>query len=228
VNPLTQWQSRVRTPDDLVAFVNDIGFCTISPIEGLPTFPNQDQAMGVDDSLGRTWFWKDDLHIEKRLYYSRVLRRQPGYISMEWLPVFIATNGRPADELIYSGKMTAGAREIYELIERRGPISSHDIGHAVSAGARRSRATSLIELERQFVVAKVGLSGRERGTYGYVWDLAEKWVGWAFEEADRIGEVPAARRIVLRLRDLGLQPSPELLSKLLGWEPRLALAGLQG
>lgn len=182
--------------------------------------------MGIPNSLGHTWFWKDDLHSAKRIFYSRVFRKRPGYIAIDWAPVFIATNGRPADELIFEGKITAAAREVYETVERCGPISSKDLRKMLPAEVGKASANALIDLERRFVVTKVDITGRDQHTYSYVWDLAERWIPAAFEEADRLGEITAARLIVERLREMDLDVTRDMMVWLLDWDWSLASSAL--
>ena len=74
----------VRREADAVAFVNTLGFCTWGPVPGL-RFPNLAEHMHETAAsvLNSTWFWKDDAHIERRLYYAKVIRAQPSFISLE-------------------------------------------------------------------------------------------------------------------------------------------------
>jgi hypothetical protein len=171
--------------------------------------------------LGDIWFWKDDLHIEKRLHYTRLFGTRPGFISLEFLPAFIATNGEVADELIVMGRMSVQAREIYELVERQGPISGRDLKRAISADAQKKSPGVLIELEKKFILTKVAITGRRRETYGYVWDLAERWMPEAFEEADRLGAEAGAKKIARKLVECGIPPYDDLLTRVLKWDERL-------
>src|ERR671923_2685949 len=81
----------VAHQEDAAAFVAALGFCTWGAVPGL-AFPNLAEAMGETASsvLGRTWFWKDDLHLERRLYYGKIIRGQPSFIAPDYLPDFVA------------------------------------------------------------------------------------------------------------------------------------------
>lgn len=214
-NWLDKWAGRVKTEDDCVRFVDDVGFCIIDPAGSGPDFPNQADAMGMDSALGHTWFWKDDLHIQKRLYYTRLFFNKPGYISMEFLPAFIATNGQVADELMIMGRMPLSQQTIYRIIDAEGPISTRDLKQQLSGDVKKQSASALITLERLFIGTKVNITGRTMQTYSYVWDLAERWVPWAFEEADRLGSVRAKAKIIEKLTANGLQA--EVAGKAFGW-----------
>ena len=224
---LEKWHNTVHSEDDAVRFVNGVGFCTID-LPAFGEFPYLAAAFpgNRDSVLGDIWFWKDDLHTGKRLYYTRLFGTRPGFISLEFLPAFIATNGEVADELMVMGRMPVQAREIFEMVEKNGPVSGRDLRRAISADAQKKSATILIDLEKKFILTKVAITGRTRETYGYVWDLAERWMPETFEEADRLGAEAAARRIVRKLAENGIQPSDDLLKKVLKWDQRLIEAAL--
>lgn len=214
---LSRWQGRLRTEDDLVRFVDDVGFCTINELERWPEFPSQEVAMDRRDVLGHTWFWKDDLHNRKRIYYSRVFAGKPGFISFDFLPAFIATNGEAIDELALYGRLPVLSQDIHRIIEQQGPISSKDIKALLGPEGRKAAAGALIDLERRFIITKTDITGRERGTYGYVWDLAERWVPEAFEAADRLGVKAAAKRIRERAKEHGVIVDREFEARVLRW-----------
>ncbi|MDO8586558.1 MAG: hypothetical protein Q7T82_05915 [Armatimonadota bacterium] len=215
---LSKWKGKLNTDDDCVRFVDDLGFCTIDPAERFPEFPNQADAMGIESAIGRTWWWKDDLHIQKKLYYTRLFFNRPGYISMEMLPAFIATNGQVADELILMGRMPLAQQAIYETLEAQGPISSRELRNLLVGDVKKQSASALIALERVFIATKVDITGRTMHTYSYVWDLAERWILWAFEEADRLGVKRAKQMILEKLRRGGVSDGPRIMAAACGWQ----------
>ena len=212
-----RWRDAVRLEDDLVRFVREIGFCTINQLVRWPAFPSQEIAMGLSDVLGATWFWKDDLHTQKRVYYTRLFAGRPGFVSPALLPTFIATNGEVADELIHFGRLPATTQEILRHIEAHGPISTRKLKALLGPDARRAGTTALIDLEQRFIITKTGITGREMGTYGYLWDLAERWVPEAFTASDRLKRKEARAEVIDRLRAVGVDPQPEFLTRVLRW-----------
>ncbi|MDO8682547.1 MAG: hypothetical protein Q7N50_03595 [Armatimonadota bacterium] len=217
-NWLEKWRSKVKSEDDCVRFVNDVGFCAIDIPQSFPGFPNQADAMGLESAIGHTWFWKDDLHIQKRLFYTRLFFNRPGYISIEFLPAFIATNGQVADELMLMGRMPVAQRVIYEAIEKHGHISTRDLKQMLPPDAKRQASSALIALERLFIITKTDITGRTMQTYSYVWDLAERWAPEKFEEADRLGVRQAKEMIREKFRQNGLPDEPKYLEMAFGWE----------
>ena len=210
-------EESIHSEEDAVRFVDAVGFCTVDRIRGCG-FPFLAAAFpGSPDSvLGSIWFWKDDLHVQRRLYYTRLFGRQPGFISNAWLPLCIAAFGEVADELIFAGRITHAAREAYEMLERDGPLPSRALRERLSPDSRHRSDTALAELERMFILTKVGLTGRERGTYGYILDLAERWAPAAFTAAGGIRREDALERFLDQVRAWGVEPDAVFLRRLLG------------
>lgn len=99
-----QWHALLRgpikEPDEALAFVQACGFCTWGPLPRL-SFPNLAEAMGetATSVLGRTWYWKDDLHFAQQLYYGKIIGGQPSFISQyhSWSTTHIRHYARPSD-----------------------------------------------------------------------------------------------------------------------------------
>lgn len=210
-------EDSISEPDDAVAFVDAVGFCTIDR-PAKYAFPYLAAAFpgAPDGVLGRIWFWKDDLHVERRLYYTQLFGAQPGFIGLEWLPVCIAAFGEVADELIYSGRISQAAREAYEILEAEGPLPSRELREKMGVEARQRSQSALLELERRFIITKTGLTGRERGTYGYILDLAERWVPDAFSQAGPLRREHALERILNRLRGWGIETDATYMRRVFG------------
>ena len=226
---LTEWHETVHGESDAVRFLDGVGFCTIDRPE-FGEFPYLAAAFpgNRDHVLGDVWFWKDDLHIQKRLYYTRLFGGKAGFIALELLPAFIATNGEVADEMMMMGRMSVAAKEVYETVEREGPVPAKELKRMLSTDTQKKSSTALIHLEQKFILTKVDITGRTRETYSYVWDLAERWMPEAFEAADELGVEAAARRIVARLRENGIAPTPEYLTKAMKWPKPLVEQALGG
>jgi len=74
------------------------------------------------------------------------------------------------------------------------------------------------DLQRRFIVCKVGLTGRTRGEYGYIWDLTDAWLLELAEEASRLKRGEAKRVIWQKCEDWGLSMEPAALAHIIGWE----------
>jgi hypothetical protein len=213
-----QWTGALHSPEDLARFIDYVGCCTWKEFPKYPNFPFQNAVMGAVDPNGSdTWFWKDDLHIEKRIYYSRIFGGQWGYISYALLPAFIATNGEVADELLYYGSMSQDMQQIYHAIEANGPISTRNLKKLLTLDAKSSSNRLLIDLECKFIITKVGITGRTLATYSYVWDLVERWIPEMLVAADDLGRKQAEVLLKKHLQTFGILPDSPFYAKVLGW-----------
>ncbi len=209
------WAGKVRTPEDMVRFVDAVGCCAAHDLPAYPGFPSQSAALG--EGARDVWFWKDDLHAEKRLYYTRVFGGEPGFISMQMLPAFVATNGATVDELLYDGLLSVEAQQIHRIIEEYGPIPIRDLKKMLGPDTKRAATRVLHELDRHFIITKSGITGRTRGTYGYIWDLTERWMPDVLAAADRLGRAKAMQMIREHLVALGVPPDSRFYENVLRW-----------
>jgi len=216
-------------PDSAVAFVDACGFCTAGPVPGLD-LPNLADALNTTpfSVWYSAWGWKDDLHFDRRLYYARLVRSQPTFISVTYLADFIAALGgrgqeveRNPEELYALGRLSREAFVLYQYLRDHPSQPSRELRartglrHSVAAAER-----ALLELQRRFLICKVDLTGRTRGTYSYIWDLAERFWPDAFDEARATAPSVARGRIRERLESFGVAATPALEARLFLW-PRL-------
>ena len=206
----------ITTPQECIAYVDRVGICSWRKMAKTPSFPSLEEATPWDGNMLtlQTWFWKDDLHIEKRLYYGKLLDSEtPTFVSMAWLPVFIAAQGDNDPYTLYEkGRLSQMAFEIYEHIERNGPTPASRM-----PWRRGSHQMHLIALERCFLVTKHGLTGRTRGTYGYLWGKADTFFPEAFDTAAKINVADARERIRLHLAAYGVTLSAAETAKKFRW-----------
>jgi hypothetical protein len=207
----------IASPDDGAAFVEALGFCTWGPVAGVAFLGRT--AWSV---LGETWFWKDDLHFARRLYYARIVRGQPTFVSPDFLPDFVAALGseRDAGRLYLEGRLPRETRVILDYLTEHGPQPTRALRRGARlAGRDQSAATerALTDLQRRFLICKVNLTGRTRGTYSYVWDLAERFWPEPFDEARGTSTTLARDRVRARLVEMGIAPGRALEARLFLW-----------
>ena len=177
----------ISTPDECVEFVNSVGLCAWSAGTPLPSVA--EQTPWGDQAMLHTWFWKDDLHIERRLYYGLLWgASKPVFVSLKLLPDLIAAQGDcdPRD-LYEKNRLTRLALSLYEHIEHHGPTAKKNLPYP----PRTSQTPPLAQLQQHFLITKVGLTGRSRGTYGYLYGLCQDFFPDAFLAASSIAVVEA-------------------------------------
>lgn len=228
------WKAQLNFPiesqDDAAAMIEALGFCTWGPVPGLD-FPNLAEAMNETASsvLEHTWYWKDDLHIARRIYYGKIIRAQPSFISPDYLPDFIAAlagrgqeGERDVNHLYFAGRLSREAKVIYDYLLDHPEQPTRDLRRGTSLGSvsvKTATERALIELQRRFLICKVGLTGRTRGTYSYIWDTTERFWPEVFSEARRTAPQAARSRIRGQLHSFGIEPGAALENKLFLWLP---------
>ncbi|GHO58081.1 hypothetical protein [Ktedonobacter robiniae] len=227
-----KWRSfipgQITGPEEAITFVEGCGFCTWGPLPRLP-FPNLAEAMGetATSVLDRTWFWKDDLHFSRQLYYGKIIQGQPSFIAPEYLPDFIAAlagrgqeQERDVNRLYFAGRLSGEAKMIYEYLDEYGAQPSRELRRGARLGEKSMKLATeraLVELQRRFLICKVDLTGRTRGTYSYVWDLAERFCPEAFTDARQTSPTAARSNIRGQLREFGIEPTSQLENRLFLW-----------
>ena len=191
---------RVRTKRAALAFVNSLGFCyafTSGP-GGLPGLFDVLATRSVDRMWTWAWQWKDELATEKKLFYGKVIRRKPTYVSLRFVPHFFTLTGNVGDADDYlqayrEGRLSLLAREIYEHVREHGPCSTWVLRKQFVSGASRGAAfhRALSDLQGRFLISKVGES--ERGSYSFIWDTFARWLPQAVRAAGTITTVPRPR-----------------------------------
>jgi len=208
----------VTTPEECVRYVESVGICTWRMQPKLSWMPSLEEATawkGTDLTM-QTWFWKDDLHIERRLYFGMLVAPDiPVFVSLALLPALIAAQGDiDARTLHEKGLLASNALKVYEHIERSGPTATQALPWPSG-----SRMLYLATLQQKFLLTKTDLTGRTRGTYGYRWDLCENVFPDSFTQAARLDVSAARDRILAHLNQNGAGVTVERATKLFRWQP---------
>ena len=187
----------VATPEECVAYVNEVGLCAWRKGTPLPSLEAVTPWAESGDVMLHTWFWKDDLHIEKQLYYGQLWGAGvPVFASLALLPTLIAAQGDcdPRD-LYEQGRLSRVALTLYEHIERHGPTAKNRLPYPPNT----SQTPPLVQLQQNFLLTKVGLTGRTRGTYGYLWGRCDTFYPDAFASAAQQTVAEARERVCAQL-----------------------------
>lgn len=222
---------RVRTRGQALRFVNAVGFCyAFTPGPGdLPALFDVLDTRSVDRMWSWVWQWKDDLATARALYYGRLLRRKPTFVSLTYLPHFYALTGNVGEPDDYlqayrEGRLAWLAREIYEYLREHGRCSTWILRSQFVLHADRSGAfhRALRMLQERCLIAKV--AEQERGGYAYIWDTFDRWLPRAVRAAGRISTEAAAGAVLERyLRTVGAVPV-RTAEELFEWSPAVFAA----
>ena len=219
----------MRTEAQCRRFVEALGFCyafTPGP-GGIPGLFDVIGTRSVDRMWSWAWTWKDSLVTRRRVFYGRILRRKPTFISLTYLPHFYVLSGNvgePDDYLVAyrSGQLSLLARDLYEAVARRGRVNTWELRRQFvggdSSGSRFHRA--LVELQEHFLIAKVA-EVEGRGNYAFIWDTFDRWMPDAVRSAGRISTAEAAATVLRGYLRIVGAASPQEVLDLFRWPPAL-------
>jgi len=218
----------VRTKRQALRFVEAVGFCyafTSGP-GGLPGIFDVLATRSIDRMWSWAWQWKDELATERKVFYGKVFRRKPTYISVAYLPHFYALSGNigePDDYLhtYRAGLLSHQAKDLYEYLRDSGPCSTWQLRKQCvgSPGGSGAFHRALDSLQEKFLIAKVGES--EGGSYSFIWDLFDRWFPQVQHHAGKISADEAAAAVLERyLRTIGAATVAPTAA-FFGWSQRL-------
>src|SRR5258708_7225110 len=127
---------------------------------------------------------------------------------------------RDVNRLYFDGRLSSEAKAIYDWLLDHPAQPTRELRHGTRLGEPSKKLATeraLVELQGRFLVCKVDLTGRTRGTYSYVWDLAERFWPHAFVDARHTAPSAARSKIRSQLHEFGLMPSPQLEKHLFLW-----------
>src|SRR5256886_13522373 len=138
-------------------------YTTLFRSGGVPGLFDVLASRSVDRMWTWAWQWKDELATEKKLFYGKVIRRKPTYVSLRFVPHFFTLTGNVGDADDYlqayrEGRLSLLAREIYEHVREHGPCSTWVLRKQFVSGASRGAAfhRALSDLPGRVLISKVG------------------------------------------------------------------------
>ncbi|HLV81275.1 MAG TPA: hypothetical protein VKT32_13390 [Chthonomonadaceae bacterium] len=208
----------IKTPEEGLRYVESVHLCAWRHQPKLAWLPSLEMATAWRGAelTQRTWFWKDDLHIERRLYFGMLVAPDiPVFVSFALLPALIAAQGDiDARTLHEKGLLASNAMRVYEHIERHGPTATQALPWPPG-----SRMLYLATLQQKFLLTKYDLTGRTRGTYGYRWGLCEDAFPDSFTAAARLPVSTAREQVLAHLSRYSPDMTMERAARLFRWQP---------
>jgi hypothetical protein len=219
---------RVRNADQLVAMVDELGFCFAFTESGDMPIPACFDHLSTNSEHRKwdwMWGWKDELAEAKRLYYGRLLVKKPTFVSMKMLPAFYATFGRagePDDHLedIRAGRLSDVARRVIEFLVQRGETQTKRLRAELGISSQDGRlqyAKAIDELQRLMYIARVRAVGEGREDYNYTYDLFVRRYPETVRAAERITSADAMITILARLLELAGGVTEKQVARIFDW-----------
>lgn len=123
--------TKLRSPEDIVALVQEIGF--------LPFFANEIEGFSVEDCCPRElwfaddvdgpWEWKGPIAQSGTCIYGKLYGGKAGYVSVEWFPDFAnyRRDGYDFDARYDDGLASRKDKGIYDTITEHGSLLSKEL-----------------------------------------------------------------------------------------------------
>jgi hypothetical protein len=227
---------RVRTEDEALDFLNDVGLCLLFSARGveLPSLwgaicgedrPVPDQH--GDYELGLAWQWKDTLPVAGKVLYGKFLRHKPVFVSLDLAPYLYALSpnyGNLAEDYVQDyrdGRLSVEAKQVYEVLLEQGALPTSRLRRDAGLAGKASAASfdrALAELQMDLRIAKVAISDANRWGYCYVYDLLPRHFPGVVEAAQAITGRQARETILLRYLRTVIAATAREVCRLFDWQ----------
>lgn len=220
----------MATAGDAVRFINDVGFCLLFPIKGLP-LPSLYYACSHrpctvwDKYCLLIWKWKDEFGRRRRAFYTKYFKGRGTFIAVNLLPHFLAmedcAGGAGDFDRAYSaGRITAGARSIWQALAERGPLPTLELRHAckfdTKAGNQRYKK-AMLELSRRLLVVHSGAEQETESWASSRFELTAQAFPTASAQARQITPEQSRRTLVRKYLEWHPSADARAVGRLFGW-----------
>jgi hypothetical protein len=226
----------VRTKQDAVRFVNEVGFCFAFRAEdselpslwqavcGHRTNGEPRRYLG-DPFLSFVWKMKRVLPAEGKVFYGRVVKKRPTMISREFLPFFYALSQRTGakDEYLreyQEGHLSHTAKAIMDSLSSSSPQMTRSLRLDVSSNADSGKDfdKAMVELQTRFYMAKVGES---YDPFTFVWSTMARAYPGEVRKARKISVEMARRKLLSKYFENQLLASVHGIRRVFGWKKQV-------
>jgi hypothetical protein len=230
---------RLRTTADAVRFIETVGFCVLFPVKNVPLpslyyAVSRRQEVRWDKSAQLIWKWKDELPKKRRAFYGKYFKGRGSFISLKFLPQFLATHGtaiepRDAEAFYRTGRISHEALELWLALAKHGPLPTLELRHACNmesqAGNKRFKK-AMLELQGLLIVTHSGAEQETEAWASNRFDLVARGFSKQVAEARKISAEEARVAIAMKYKTLYPGVVPAQIARLFGWTKAQAIAAL--
>lgn len=223
---------RLRSEQDAVRFVNEIGLCYLWPITGIemPSLwaavaGHRPVADEHDDPGHVTWGWKDQSLDKRWWYYAKLLRGKATLVSLDVIPYFYALSenfGGPDDYLeeYRAGRLSIEAKTIFETLRDGGAMDTLKLRREARMSAESSKARfekALAELQKGLKILPVGIAPAGAWRYAFIYELADRWFPDLPARAQSIARGQARAELTRHYVENVIVTTPSMIMRVFGW-----------
>jgi len=228
-----RWPKRIATLADARKYIDALGFCVLFPVKNvaLPSLYWPVTRRGPDDDFvfdryfEQIWRWKDELPRRRYAIYAKYFRTRGTFISLEYLPFFLAMRGTavsPTDHarLYAEGRIRDDARGIWEALAVEGPLPTLALRHLchmdTKAGNIRFKR-AMLDLHSLLLVGHFGKEQETGAWESTRFELTCRAFPAQTAAACAIDPAVARAKLAAKYRQLRPGAPPVQLSRLFGW-----------
>ena len=229
----------IRTPADAVRFINLVGFCVLFPVKNVPlsslyyaVAKRPPTGWGKYSQL--IWKWKDELPKRRRAFYGKYFKGRATFLSLEFLPHFLAAQGTAVEasdveEFYEAGRISRNALELWQALAKHGPLPTLELRHACKLETQAGNARfkkAMLELQSLLIVTHSGATQETEAWASNRFDLVSRAFPQQVRQARRVSEEDARTAIAVKYRTLYPSASPVQVARLFGWTTAQAVTAL--
>ena len=226
---------RITTPAQAKAFVDDVGFCFLFPIQNVELPSLWDAIAGrvvktyashSGYEIERTWGWKDAALNKKQWYYGKLIRHRATLASLDFLPNFYALSENYGDvehdylDEYRAGRLSAEAKAIYEALLKNGALDAIRLrreAHMSSEASKPRFEKALTELQIGLKVVPIGIAEAGAWRYAFIYEILPRWLPDVPERARTLSRGQARQAILDQyMRNVIANPLP-VAARVFGW-----------
>src|SRR6266403_923513 len=230
---------RLTTTADAMRFIETVGFCVLFPVKNVPLpslyyAVSRRQEVHWDKSAQLIWNWKDELPKKSRAFYGKYFKGRGSFISLKFLPQFLATHGtaiepRESETFYKTGRISHDALELWLALAKNGPLPTLELRHACKmesqAGNKRFKK-AILELQGLLIVTHSGAEQETEAWASNCFDLVARGFSKQVGEARKISAEEARVAIAVKYKNLYPRAVAAQISRLFGWAKAQAVAAL--
>jgi hypothetical protein len=234
-----RWSSAVQNPAQAVRFIDHVGFCVLFQVKKVP-LPSLYYAVAKrtdarwDKHAQLIWKWKDELPKKRRAFYGKYFKGRGTFLSLEFLPHFLATHGTAiepseAERFYNAGRISRDALELWQALAKHGPLPTLELRHAckmeTQPGNKRFKK-AMLELQGLLIVTHSGAEQETESWASNRFNLVSRAFPKQLAAAQEIS--PEAARKALAAKYCALYPAAGTvqIARLFGWTKAQAAAAL--
>lgn len=215
---------------DFLKIVEEIGFMPLSNncIDFINLSDLTEQEQWHTDLPSDPWPWRMKIEEEHKAAYAKLFDKKPGFISLEWYPMFIAARrkGRSFNEMYSDGLMSSYAKQIYKLFETHEVLAVHEIkamcGFTKELNSKYESAMCELQMGMFITIngakQKTNAKGEPYGWPSTAYSTVETWAGEdIIEKAQSIKPQDAQDEILIRIEDIVSDAVPRRLKSFAGF-----------